>query len=176
MLLDISHDLRAILFAPPPTPVIPSIASQTVLILTAAVLFYVALTDLKHYRIRNEAILVLAALFFLHAVLSGRWTSLHWNLGFAAVLFLIMLYFYSMKLMGGGDLKLLTVALLWVGPFCAFPFALFLLLFAGIHVLAVKFKWVESQLADGRKHLAFAPSIAAALIGVFMAGCLQPVS
>ena len=152
-----------------------SIASQVVLVLTAATLFYVALTDLKHYKIRNEVILVLTALFFLHVVLSGRWTILHWNLGFAALLFLIMLYFYSMKLMGGGDLKLLTVALLWVGPFCALPFALFLLLFAGVHILAVKFKLAKAQLADGRTTLAFAPSIAAALICVFMLGCLQPV-
>ena len=152
-----------------------SIASQVVLVLTAATLFYVALTDLKHYKIRNEVILVLTALFFLHVVLSGRWTILHWNLGFAALLFLIMLYFYSMKLMGGGDLKLLTVALLWVGPFCALPFALFLLLFAGVHILAVKFKLAKAQLADGRTTLAFAPSIAAALICVFMVGCLQPV-
>ena len=96
--------------------------------------------------------------------------------GFAALLFLIMLYFYSMKLMGGGDLKLLTVAFLWVGPFCGLPFALFLLLFASVHVLAAKFKLVEAQIANGRKRLAFAPSIAAALIGVFMVGCLQPVS
>jgi prepilin peptidase CpaA len=153
-----------------------SIASQVVLVLTAATLFYVALTDLKHYTIRNEVILVLTALFFLHLVLSGRWTTLHWNLGFAALLFLIMLCFYSMKFMGGGDLKLLSVAFLWVGPFCALPFALFLLLFAGIHILAVKFKLVEAQIANGRTHLAFAPSIAAALICVFMVGCLQPVS
>ena len=87
-----------------------------------------------------------------------------------------MLYYYSMKLMGGGDLKLLTVAFLWVGPFCSLPFALFLLLFAGVHVLAVKFKLLEGQIVDGRTKLAFAPSIAAALISVFMAGCLQPTS
>jgi prepilin peptidase CpaA len=153
-----------------------SIASQEVLILTGAMLFYVALTDLKHYKIRNEVILVLAALFFLHALLSGRWTVMHWNLGFAALLFLCMLYFYSKKLMGGGDLKLLTVAFLWVGPFCALPFALFLLLFVGIHILAVKLKLVGAQIENGQARLAFAPSIAAALIGVFSVGCLQPVT
>lgn len=151
------------------------VVSQVVLILTAAVLFYVGLTDLKHYKIRNELILVLTGLFFLHAFLSGRWTTLHWNIGFAALLFLIMLNFYSMKLMGGGDLKLLTVALLWVGPFCALPFALFLLLFICIHIVAVKIKLVGSQVIDEKNWLAFAPSIAAALISVFMAGCLRPV-
>ena len=57
-----------------------AVTSQAVLILTAAVLFYVALTDLKHFTIRNELILLLMVLFFLHAVLSGRWTTLHWNL------------------------------------------------------------------------------------------------
>jgi prepilin peptidase CpaA len=151
-----------------------AIASQTVLILSGAVLFYVAFNDFKHYKIRNELILVLTGLFFLHAMLSGRWTVLPWNLGFAAILFLIMLYPYSMKMMGGGDLKLLTVAILWVGPFCALPFALFLLFFAGIHAGAVKFKFVEGKAVGKRQSVAFAPSVAAALISIFLIGCLRP--
>ena len=73
-----------------------------------------------------------------------------------------------------GDLKLLTVAILWVGPFCALPFALFLLLFAGIHALAVKFKLVEGTTVGKQQSVAFAPSVAAALISVFLIGCLQP--
>ena len=150
-----------------------AIAAQTVLILTGAALLYVAFTDLKHYTIRNELILILTGLFFLHAFLSGRWTALPWNLGFAALLFLIMLYPYSMKMMGGGDLKLLTVAILWVGPFCALPFALFLLFFAGIHAVAVKFKLVEGKAVGKRQSVAFAPSVAAALISVFLIGCLR---
>jgi prepilin peptidase CpaA len=151
------------------------IVSQDVLIVTGALLFYVALTDLRHYKIRNDVILLLAALFFLHAAFSGRWTVLYWNIGFAALLFLIMLYFYARKLMGGGDVKLLTVAFLWVGPFCALAFALFLLVFVVIHVVAMKLNLVEGQIAEGQARLPFAPSIAAALIGVFMVGCLRPV-
>ena len=151
-----------------------AIAAQTVLILTGAALLYVAFTDLKHYTIRNELILILTGLFFLHAFFSGRFTALPWNLGFAALSFLIMLYPYSMKMMGGGDLKLLTVAILWVGPFCAFPFALFLLVFAGIHAVAAKFKLVGGKAVGERQSVAFAPSVAAALIGVFLIGCLRP--
>jgi prepilin peptidase CpaA len=149
--------------------------SEVVLVLTAAVLFYVALTDLKHFKIRNDLVIVLTALFFLHAFLSGRWVTIHWNLGFAAVLFVILLYFYSMKLMGGGDLKLLVVAFLWVGPFCVVPFSLFLILFVCIHMAAVKLKIVSVQVINEKKWIPFAPSIAAALISVFMIGCLQPV-
>src|SRR6516164_3064330 len=149
-------------------------ASQAVLLLTGGLLFYMALTDLKHFKIRNEFVLVLAALFFLHAFVSGRWVIIQWNLGFALLLSLIMFYFYLKNLMGGGDLKLLTVALLWVGPFCATPFAILLLVFACIHTLAAKLKFVDTLVdGEGKERIPLAPSIAAALIGVCMLGCLN---
>ena len=150
-------------------------ASQAVLLLTGGLLFYMALTDLKHFKIRNEFVLVLAALFILHAFVSGRWVIIQWNFGFALLLSLIMFYFYLKNMMGGGDLKLLTVALLWVGPFCALPFALFLLLFVCIHIAAVKLKFIEALVVSGKDWIAFAPSVAAALISVFIAGCVRPV-
>src|SRR5438445_13348761 len=104
--------------------------SPVVLVITAAALFYVALTDLKQFKIRNELVLVLAGLFVVHALLSGRWVSAHWNLAFAALMFCVMLYFYAQKLMGGGDVKLLTVGLLWVGFGCALPCAVLLAVLA----------------------------------------------
>ena len=51
--------------------------SHVLLVITAAVLFDVALTYFKEFKIRNEFILVLAALFVVHALLSGRWVSAH---------------------------------------------------------------------------------------------------
>ena len=147
---------------------------QAVLILTAAILFYVAFTDLKHYKIRNDVILILAGLFFVYVALSGHWMTMFWNSVFAALLFFLMLYFYSRSLMGGGDLKLLTVAFLWVGPSCVVPFSLLLLLFVGIHVFGAKLKLVDIKQGEGqKKSIAFAPSIAAALIAIFMVGCLN---
>jgi prepilin peptidase CpaA len=150
------------------------ILSHIVLVITAGVLFYVALTDLKHYKIRNEFILVLVGLFLLHAVLSGRWIELHWNIGLAFVTFVLMLFAYARNMMGGGDLKILTVAFLWVGLHCALPFAILLLIFATFHTLAAWVGWVDAQRADGRTRIAFAPAVAAALIGSFMLGCVQP--
>jgi Flp pilus assembly protein protease CpaA len=41
--------------------------SHVVLVITAAVLFYVALTDFKQFKIRNGLIFVLAGLFVVHA-------------------------------------------------------------------------------------------------------------
>jgi prepilin peptidase CpaA len=152
--------------------------ANAVLALAAAILFYVALTDLKHYRIRNEVIAVLGGLFVLHAFLSGRWPGIPWNVGLAFLIFVVMLYFYSQNLMGGGDVKLLTVAFLWVGIDCALPFATLLSLFAGIHAGAGKLGWAKLHQAgeDKRSRIAFAPAVAAALIGTFMLGCLAPVS
>jgi Flp pilus assembly protein protease CpaA len=145
-----------------------------VIIATGAVLFYVAFTDFKHYKIRNEVVLLLAGLFLLYVFTIGNWATLAWNFGFAAVAFFFMLAFYSTGLMGGGDLKLLTVALLWVGPFCAVPFAVFLLFFAGVHTVAAKLKLVGTAVDDGGKQrIPFAPSLAAALITIFLVGCLN---
>jgi Flp pilus assembly protein protease CpaA len=122
--------------------------AHVVLVITAAVLFYVALTDFKEFKIRNELTLVLAGLFVVHSLLSGRWVIAHWNLAFAALMFGVMLYFYSQNLMGGGDIKILTVGFLWVGFRCALPFAVLLAIF----------------------------SVAGALILCFILGCLQPIS
>ena len=148
------------------------VLGHTVLVITAAVLFYAAWNDLRRHRIPNELVAVLAGLFVVHAILSGRWTGMHWNIAFAFLMFLVMLVFYIRKTMGGGDLKLLTVGFLWAGYACALPFAIFLLLFALIHAFLIKKRIVKAIGDDGR-HVAFAPAIAAALIGIFMLGCLE---
>ena len=151
--------------------------SYVILVIAAAVLFYAALTDLKHYKIRNDVVLVLVLLFFAHAFVSNRWAGILWNIGFAACILVVLIYFYSRNLVGGGDVKLLSVALLWVGVDCALPFAVLLLMFASIHALAARLGWAGTQrLADDdRQRIPFAPSIAAALIGTFMLGCLVPL-
>ena len=151
--------------------------ANVVLVVTAAVLFYAAVTDLKHYKIRNELILVLIGLFVLHTLSSGHWVSAAWNLGLATVIFAFLAYFYARRWMGGGDVKILTVAFLWTGVECALVFAILLFLFASLHSVAIRLGWAESQQAndDERRRIAFAPSVAAALIAVFMLGCLRPM-
>jgi len=150
--------------------------SHVVLVITAGVLFYVALTDFKYFKIRNELILVLAGLFVLHALLSGRWMSAYWNLALAAFMFAVLLYFYAQKLMGGGDVKILAVAFLWIGLDCALVFAVLMAIFATVHVAAAKLGWVKVQQVGKHKRIPFAPSVAGALIVCFMLGCVQPVS
>ena len=153
----------------------PATASYLVLVVTAGLLFYIAATDLRSFKIRNDVVLVLVGLFFLHAALSGRWVDLHWNIGFAVFTFVVMLWCYAQGLMGGGDLKLLTVAFLWSGTHCALPFLIILVIVASLHALAAKLGWVNAQRVEGRMKVAFAPSVAAGLIGIFAVGCLRPL-
>jgi prepilin peptidase CpaA len=145
---------------------------NAVLAVTAGVLLYIAIVDLKRYTIPNTAIVVLAALFLVYTAVTGRWHILPWNLAIAGIIFAVLLYFYSRSWMGGGDVKMLTVAFLWIGSDCALLFAILLCLFASIHGLTAKLNWLPAQHAanDERARIAFAPSIAAALIGSFLLG------
>ena len=102
--------------------------------------------------------------------------SAQWNLAFATLMFCVMLYFYWQNLMGGGDVKILTVSFLWVGFGCAFPFAVLLAIFSAAHVVAAKLGWAEVQQVGDKKRIPLAPSVAAALILCFILGCLQPMS
>src|SRR5688572_5484341 len=98
--------------------------AYSVLVATAAILFWIAATDLRSFKIPNNIILVLVALFCLYVLVSGRWVELHWHVGFAAFMFVVLLVCYAQNWLGGGDVKLLTVAFLWTGLHCALIFAL----------------------------------------------------
>jgi prepilin peptidase CpaA len=148
--------------------------SPIVLFMAAAVLFYAALTDLRDFQIRNELILALISLWFVYVAINHQWAKFYWNIAFAAFLLAFMLYFYARNWMGGGDVKLAAVAFLWTGLECALVFALLLLGFAVVHTAAAKLGWVAVRRGDdGAMRIPFAPSIAAALIGVFALGCLR---
>ena len=152
--------------------------ADVVVIVTTAVLFYAAVGDLKHYQIGNELIVLLIGLFVLHTLFSDRWGIAVWNLGLAAGVFAFLLVFYSRQWMGGGDVKLLAVAFLWTGIKCALVFVILLLIFASLHTVAARLGWAQSQKTDNddRQRVAFAPSVAAALIVTFLMGCLHSVT
>jgi Flp pilus assembly protein protease CpaA len=57
--------------------------SLWILVITAATLFWVALTDLREFKVRNEFVVVLASLYVVYALSSGAWVSMQWNFAFA---------------------------------------------------------------------------------------------
>lgn len=148
-------------------------AALWVLLLTSATLFWVALTDFRNFRIRNEAVLVIAGLYFLFASVSGHWASVHLNVGFAVLMLAAMLYVYVTEKMGGGDIKLLAVAFLWTGPWAVLPFSILLVVFLGIHYIAVRRGWATAAKSPAGPRIPLAPSVAAALIGTFALGFIS---
>src|SRR4051812_13705210 len=123
--------------------------SYAVLGVTAAILLWIAATDLCSFKIPNNIILVLVVLFCIYMLVSGRWVMLHWNVGFAALMFVLLLVCYAQNWMGGGDVKLLTVAFLWTGAHCALVFSLMMLALALMHALFAKLEWVQAQRVKG---------------------------
>jgi prepilin peptidase CpaA len=142
--------------------------ANAVMVVTATVLFYVAINDLREYKIRNEIVIVIVCLYGAYAFVSGEWVRAYWNVGIGLLMFAFLLIFYARGWLGGGDVKILSAGFLWAGDRYALPFSLLLLLFSCLHVMAVKSGLMAARIVRGRTVLAFAPSVAAALIGVFV--------
>lgn len=149
-------------------------ASLWILVIAAVTLFWVALTDLREFRIPNELVLALAGLYLLYALVSGQWVTMRWNIGFALLMMAGMIYAYWQQQMGGGDLKLLAAAFLWTGPWNALLFAILLLVFVGVHYAAVRLGWAAAQQSGTRLRIPLAPAVAGALIGTFALGFAMP--
>src|SRR5262249_61763487 len=94
---------------------------------TVAVLFYVALTDLLTFKIRNELIVLLLILYALFSFVTRSRIEVLTDIILSLVIFAVLLWFYTQGVVGGGDVKLVTVACLWVGTHCALLFAILLL-------------------------------------------------
>lgn len=129
-------------------------------------LVWVALEDLSRFRIRNAAVLGLMVGFVVHSVAADRASLLIPHAIFAGVGFAALFAAYSLGAIGGGDAKLLTAGLLWVGPEGAVVFALLLLAFSLAYALAAWLGWAPSKQVGQRRAVPFGPSIAVAWIGV----------
>ena len=66
---------------------------------------------------------------------------MQWNFAFALLMLIGGTYAYSLQHIGGGDLKLLTVAFLWTGPWLAVPFVVLLLIFTVAYYVAAGSVW-----------------------------------
>jgi prepilin peptidase CpaA len=119
--------------------------SLWILALTAVTLFWVALTDLREFEVRNELIAILAGLYLAHALCSGAWVSMQWNFAFALLMLAAGTYAYSLQPIGGGDLQLLAVAFLWTGPWFAAPFVFLLLIFTGAYYIAARLGYAAAK-------------------------------
>jgi prepilin peptidase CpaA len=141
-------------------------------IAAVAVLLYVGFTDFRTFKIRNDVLLLLVALYVLLAIVSRSSTEIIENIVLAILMFAVLLWFFAQRVIGGGDVKLLSVACLWIGVHCALAFSVLLLVFLLLHLGAARMGWASTKPMAGRYAIPYAPSVAGALIGVILLGCV----
>jgi Flp pilus assembly protein protease CpaA len=139
---------------------------------TVAVLFYVAATDFLTFKIRNEVVLLLFILYALFAFVTRSRFEVMTDVILTITIFGVLLWFYTQGVVGGGDVKFVAVVCLWIGTHCALLFAMLLLAFGGLHLLAAKMGWARTRPMAGRLGIPYAPSVAGALIATIVLGCL----
>jgi len=81
-----------------------------------------AISDLRFYRIPNRISLLILTLYPAHIVTYSGTIDWQVSLLLALVTFLSGFLLFSLQLMGGGDVKLLSATALWAGPELIFEF------------------------------------------------------
>ena len=137
-----------------------------------AVMFYVGFTDFRTFKIRNDVLLLLLLLYVLFALVTRTPSEILSNVIFATILFAVLALFYTKGIIGGGDVKLVSIVCLWVGVHCALLFSILLLIFIGLHLVAAWLGWANTKPLAGRFAIPYAPSVAGALIATVVSGCL----
>lgn len=139
-------------------------------LLAGIVLLAVAAEDVLRYRIRNSAILLLLGCFALDVVLGVRVIAVWTHLLLAGVALAVLLVPFLLGGIGGGDTKLLAVALLWIGPDGLFPFAVLLILTTLACRAGIALGWLPARTRAGRIVIPFGASISAAWLALMVLG------
>lgn len=136
------------------------------------VLLWIAREDLLHYRIPNLAVISLGLGFIVTCITCG-WTDLllpHILLALTSLFILFAVF--AVSAIGGGDAKLLTVALLWLGPERTFAFALFLLCAVLAYTVGIRFYNLPVRERSRHLQIPLGPCVTAAWIGTMSASLL----
>ena len=104
------------------------------LIALAIALVFAAFTDLKRRQIDNwlnAAIALTAPVYWIAAGLSV-WPDMAIQLGVALAAFAVLAGLFALRMMGGGDVKLLTAVALWIEPVIFLQLLLIMALAGGL--------------------------------------------
>ena len=129
------------------SPDILAILSPVVLAtVLAAVLAAVIFFDLRQMRIPNALSLILLALFAVSLVLGGMPADIWLRLAAAATVFVLGFIGFALRMIGGGDVKILTALTLFI-PFSNLP--AMMLSFSGAMILATLAVLIARRLRSG---------------------------
>jgi prepilin peptidase CpaA len=135
----------------------------------AIALLIAAFTDLRARKIGNwltGAIALGAPLFWWASGLS-LWPDIAWQIGVAFATFAVLAGLFAMRMMGGGDVKLLTALALWIAPLLFLKLVVVMALLGG--VLTIFFGgW--HVIRRQREKLAIPYGVAIAMAGLWVLG------
>jgi prepilin peptidase CpaA len=135
----------------------------------AIALLIAAFTDLRHRKIGNwltGAIALGAPLFWWASGLS-LWPDIAWQIGVAFATFAVLAALFAMRMMGGGDVKLLSALALWIAPLLFLKLIIVMALLGG--VLTIVFGgW--HVIRRQREKLAIPYGVAIAMAGLWVLG------
>ena len=118
------------------------------MLLLAGAVIFIIYDDLHHYRIRNSITALLGLLFLAWTIARGDYSNLLWHAVFAFGASTLLLCLYARHLMGGGDVKLLAVAFLWVGWQGSLIFSVVLFMMSFVYAVGAKLDLFPRSRAD----------------------------
>jgi prepilin peptidase CpaA len=83
-----------------------------------------ALSDVAELRIPNRVSVAIAAVYPVHVLAAAQTVPWLEAVGLAATVFAIGVGLFACRMMGGGDVKLMSAITLWAGPLCLADFLL----------------------------------------------------
>lgn len=138
---------------------------------TVVLLCYIALIDLRTFRIENKSVVLLLVFYIMYALVARTGREITADVFVGVSVFGFLLWFYTRGAVGGGDVKLLPVVCLWVGAHCAMLFSALLLIFIVLHLIIIRLGWADARAINDRRAIPYAPSIAGAMLGTILLGC-----
>ena len=135
------------------------------LVCLAIALLGAAFTDLKRRQIDNwlNAAIALAAPAFWWASGLALWPDIAWQLGLAALAFAVLAVFFAMRMMGGGDVKLLAALALWIRPEHFLWLVVVMSMIGGVLTIAFA-AWHVMRRRQGRVAIPYGVAICAAAL------------
>jgi len=135
----------------------------------AIALVFAAFTDMRRRQIDNwlnAAIVVGAPLFWWSSGLS-LYPEIAMQLGIALAAFIVLTGLFALKMMGGGDVKLLTALALWVEPTMFLKLLIIMALVGGLLTIVMGIAHVMKRQRD---RLAVPYGVAIAFGGLWVLG------
>ena len=147
----------------------------------AIALLIAAFTDIRERRIANWLNLAIAAgapLFWIASGLS-LWPGVAIQFGFAIAVFAVLSVLFAMRVMGGGDVKLLTALALWIDPANFGRLVVMMALVGGVLTIAV-WGWHAFRRNQHKPKIPYGVAIAAAglwiISTVYMPATATPIA